>query len=324
MSDFDDIHKRIRKAIRDFNKKIPDSQRAMYDEIVRELRRLDLRQDAIKPTVANLKVIISIKNKISRLILTDEYLSDVKEFLKSFNDITRIQNEYWRGIETRFKITPLMKQVKAEAISETSKRLTQSLGSTMGDRVAEILRVNVTTGGSLKSLENQLRKSLTDGKKRDGLLTKNVKQVTVDSINQFNAQYTQLISNDLGLEWFAYQGSEIMTSRPFCQHMAEERRYFHVSEIPDLLRAKDMTYVENKDGKLDAGERKPVRINPSTNLPYGFYPETDVSNFIIYRGGYQCGHIIRPVPEFNVRTGNRDIYDRVVNSEAYKRWKADQ
>lgn len=315
MADFNDILKEIDGAIKSFNKGIPAAQKAMYQELAAELRRLDLKGDKIKATVANLKVIQSIKNKLTKFILNDDYLEDVKEFVKSFNTVTKLQNEYWKGVESKFKPNALLKEIRAQAISDTVKQLTESgIGSSIGDSISDILRTNITSGGSYKALNAQLLESLTDTEKSDGLLTRYSKQVTVDSINQYSAQYTGAVAAGLGMDWFAYQGTEIQTSREFCQAMVENRRYFHISEIPALLRAEGLEFVDNYDGKT-----KKVRINPRTNLPYGFIEGTNPENFFIRRAGYQCGHQIRPVPERNVPLETRD---RVYNTPAYQRWKS--
>lgn len=316
MADFNDILKEIDRSINRFNKNIPSSQKAMYQELASELRRLDLNGDTIKTTVANLKIIQSIKNKLTRLILTDDYLSDVKEFVKSFNTVATLQNEYWKGIENKFKPTPLLKQIRIQAIGDTVQSLTEAgIGANIGDKIAGILRTNITSGGSYKALNAQLLESLTDTDKSDGLLTKYSKQITTDSVNQFSAQYTAAVASGLDFEWFAYQGSEIKTSREFCQAMVENRRYFHISEIPALLRAEGLEFKDNYDGKI-----KKVRINPKTNLPYGFIDGTTIANFLIYRGGYFCGHQARPMPERNVPL---DYRDRVYNTTAYQKWKSE-
>jgi len=43
MADFNDILKEIDKAISRFNKSIPNAQKKMYQELVVELKRLDLK-----------------------------------------------------------------------------------------------------------------------------------------------------------------------------------------------------------------------------------------------------------------------------------------
>lgn len=317
MPQFNDILKRIDEAIAKFNKGIPTIQKNVLDGIVEELRKLDLKDSKIKPTVANLRLIARIKNKLQNLILTDEYISEVKDFAKAFNEITTLQNEYWKSVERTFKPKTLLKEIKKQSITDTINKLTEAgIGVTIENQIGDILRTNITAGGSYKSLEGQLRELLTNTKKSDGALLKYTKQVTVDSINQYSAQYSQTVSSDLGFEWYAYQGSEIMTSRPFCQSMVEERRYFHISEVPALLRADDMYYTDNKDG-----ERKKVPIYKKTGLPHGFIEGTNPGNFFVRRGGYQCGHQARPVSESLVP---KEVKERVQATAAFRAWKSRQ
>jgi hypothetical protein len=312
MADFSDILKEIDRSITGFNKRIPAAQKAMYQELVLELKRLDLNGDKIKTTVANLKIIQSIKNKLTKLILTDDYLEDVKEFAKSFNTVTKLQNEYWKGVESKFKPTPLLREIRTQAISDTVTQLTESgIGANIGDAISDILRTNITSGGSYKQLNNQLLESLTDTQKSDGLLTRYTKAITNDSIQQYNRQYTQQVAAGLGFEWYAYQGSDIKTTRPFCDAMTD-LRYFHVSEVPRLLRADDLYYMKD-------GQRTKVPIYEKTGLPAGMIEGTNAENFFIRAGGHRCGHAIRPVPERNVPL---EIRDRVYNTPAYQRWKS--
>jgi hypothetical protein len=312
MTDFSDILKEIDLSISRFNKRIPASQKAMYDELVTELRRLDLKGDTIKSTVGNLKIIQSIKNKLTKIILTDDYLSDVKEFVKSFKTVSDMQNEYWKGVESKFKPGPVLREIRTQAISDTVLQLTESgIGANIGDTISDILRTNITSGGSYKKLNSQLLESLTDTQKSDGLLTKYSKQITNDSIQQYNRQYTQQVAAGLGFEWYAYQGSDIKTTRPFCDAMTD-LRYFHVSEVPRLLRADDLYYIKD-------GQKTKVPIYERTGLPAGLIEGTNPENFFIRAGGYNCGHQIRPVPERNVPL---EIRDRVYNTTSYQKWKS--
>jgi len=314
MPQFKNILTLIDKAIEKFNKRIPASQRAMLDEIELELRRLDLSGDKIKTTVANLKIVNSIKNKLQRLILTDDYRTDVKEFVRAFNDVTKLQNEYWKGIESTFKPRPLLREIRKSAITDTVKALGEAgIGTAIGEQIAGILRTNITAGGAYKQLTGQLRESLTDTV-TPGLLSKYAKQISVDSIQQYNRTYTNTVSGDLGFDFFAYQGSDITTTRHFCDALTD-RRYFHVSEVPGLLKADDLYY------STDDGGKKKVEIYDKTGLPQGMIPGTNPENFFIRAGGYNCQHSIRPVSETLVKSSAPDEYNRIINSAVYKRWK---
>jgi hypothetical protein len=298
MPDFSDIIKTVDKAIEKFNSKIPAAQKRMYEGIADELKRLDTNNGKIKATVANLKIIQSIKNKLTRLIITPEYIKDVKEFVSQFNVITKLQNEYWQSVEEKFTPRVLLKEIRKQAISDTVKGLTSSgIGGAISDQIATILRTNITTGGSYAQLTEQLREKVLNTK-TDGALAKYAKQITTDALHQYSAQYSQTVSSDLNFEWYSWQGSEIMTSRPFCQAMVENNRYFHISQVPNLLKGLDaqgnrLKYKDNKTGKEST-----VGIYEKTDLPKGFIPGTNAANFFINLGGF------------------------VYASAAYKRWKA--
>lgn len=308
---FTDIQKRTDEAVDKFNKVIPGIQKEIFAGIQDEIKRLDTYNGNIKTTVANIKIITSIKNKLLRLILTPEYKKEVKDFVKAFNEVTTLQNQYWQSVEKEFKPRALLKEIKTQAIADTVKSLTASgIGSTIQEQISDILRTNITTGGSYADLNDQLRKSILGDPKTDGSLLKYSKQITTDSINQYSAQYTQVVSNDLGFEWFAYQGSDILTTRPFCDAMTDFR-YFHITEIPRLLAAKDLYYMKD-------GVKTKVPIYEKTKLPHGMIPGTNPANFQINRGGYNCGHQIRPVSAPLVPA---DIKERVFATAAYKRFK---
>lgn len=315
MAEFKDILTRIDEAIEAFNKKIPASQRAMLEGIEEQLLRLDLKNGRIKTTVANLKIITSIKNKLLKIVLNEDYIQDVKNFAKAFTDVTNLQNEYWKSVEKTFKPSSILKEIKNQAVGDTVNKLTEAgIGTNISAQIEDILRTNITTGGAYKDLTAQLRESLTDTDKSPGVLSRYAKQITTDSINQYNANYTQLVSSDLGFEWYAYQGSDIRTTRPFCDAMTD-RRYFHISEIPSLLAAEDLYYI--KDGK-----RTKVPIYEKTGLPAGMIEGTNAENFFIRRGGYNCGHQIRPVSERLVIAQDKSLYDKVIASPKYKAWKS--
>lgn len=315
MANFKDIIGRIDEAISTFIEQIPASQTDMLQSLDDELRKLDLQDGRIKPTVSNIKLISNIKNKLLKVILTDSYKSQVKQFLKAFNELSVLQNNYWRTIEKTFKPSSILKQIKKIAIEDTVTKLMENgIDSNVATPISDILTQNITQGGSYREMQLHLREAILTTEKSPGLLDRYTKQVTVDSINQYNRNYTQIVSSDLGYEWYSYQNTLINTSRPFCIAM-HEQRYFHISQIPDLLKAQDLYYT--RDGK-----RLKVLLNPKTNLPDGMYPTTTVANFLTLLGGYNCGHQAGPVSASLVKIQDPGLYDKVLNSAAYKQWAA--
>lgn len=293
MATYNAILKEIRKAVSKFNRNIPKAQRDMFDAISEEITRLDLYDDGrVRTTAKNLSILASIKNKMLKVIVTPEYRASVKEFVQSFNDITKLQNAYWKEQEADFKPRPLLKALRKQAITDTVNKLTESgIGVNVGERITEMLKASITTGGSYKKLTASLRDGLLNTEQK-GYLDRYAKQVTIDGLNQYSAQYNNIVASDLGYEWYKYDNTDIETTRPWCDSMTDQP-YFHVSEIPRLLRAEGMYYFKD-------GVKTKVELNSKTGLPAGMIPGTDASTIFVNRGGYNCGHQIRPVNERQV------------------------
>lgn len=310
MPSYNDILKAIKQAVSKFNKKIPAAQRAMFDAISEEITRLDLYGDGrVRTTAKNLSILASIRSKMLRVLVTPEYRQDVKEFAKAFNEVTTLQNQYWKQQEVKFKPRRILGALRKQAISDTVNKLTESgIGVNVGDRITEMLKASITTGGSYKKLTASLRDGLLNTEQK-GYLDRYAKQVTVDSINTYNAEYTRVVSSDLGYTFFKYDGTDITTTRPFCDALTDQP-YFHISEVPRILRVEGLYY--SKDGV-----KTKVPVNPKTNLWYGAIPGTDSNTFFSARGGYQCGHAIRPVNEKQVPV---DVLVKIQATPAYKRW----
>jgi hypothetical protein len=91
----------------------------------------------------------------------------------------------------------------------------------------------------------------------------------------FLTQRNKIIGDDLNLEWYMYVGSNLTTTREFCEHLTK-KKYVHKSEIPVIL-----------TGDIDGHQCK---IDKKTGLPSGLIEDTNPENFIILNGGWNCGH----------------------------------
>jgi hypothetical protein len=177
---------------------------------------------------------------------------------------------------------------------------TQGISANVSDAIVNILRTNITAGGSYKDLTEQLRQSLINTPESKGILDRYIKTVASDSINQFSRQYTNIVSSELGYVWFRYMNSDIDTTRCFCDAMTD-RDYFHISEVPMLLEGKELG----------------CDIYPKTKLPYGLIDGTNAENFFIRAGGWNCRHSIQPVAERQVPQAKRD---ELYATAEYKTW----
>jgi len=62
----------------------------------------------------------------------------------------------------------------------------------------------VNTGANINDLLDELNTYITGGSEGAGALKRYVTQVSNDSLTQFNANYNQAITQDLGMEWYKY------------------------------------------------------------------------------------------------------------------------
>lgn len=278
------IEKRIAEAIDGFGKSVPSHQQSVLEEIEILLKDIDVKNGRIEQSVRNLKLIGRIREKLRKLIAGNEWKSAVKEYVKVFDEIGGLQNEYFNAIAGKYKPPSLLSEIRAQAIDSTLISLAGSgLDAAITERLQSILRTNITTGASYFNLMKQVRSFLTTDETGAGAMERYTKQITTDALNQYSRQYTHAVSSDLGLEWYKYTGAIIEGSRAFCRALVK-KKYLHVSEIPSILKG-DFPEFEDEDG----------HISEKTGLPDGMIAGTTPENFYVYAGGYQCGHHLNPI-----------------------------
>lgn len=279
------INKTVDEAISNMNKGIPSAQDEIFKEVQRLAKNLDYKNGKAIVSVKNIRIMGAITKRLRKIILSTDYLDHAKDFLKAFNTVTKLQNEYMANTTSDFNFGPVLKQIKFQAIADTSASLTEEgLTSGVVNRLRDVLRTNITTGGSFDELLDQFAGITKDTDKGQGILNKYVKQVTTDALNQYSRNYLQAAVGNTPDQWYQYTGSLITTSRDFCKAMVK-KRWFNVKEIPALL-AGEFPEFQDIEGKID----------PKTKLPDGMIEGTNAANFLTFLGGYQCGHRAIPVP----------------------------
>jgi len=278
------ILKIIDEAPDDFNSQMPAIERKVFRQISLLLKELNLMSNGrIEPSIENLNLINSIKGKLGKILISKEYANLVRRFVGNFPAIANYQTS-----------TPLLPSTTKKTISAVARQnINNTLESLIGagykqevvSKLQNTLIASVTTGGSFTDMIEQLRSQLIGTEERAGMLSRYTRTFVVDSLGQFAGQANKLIADALNSEWFRYVGSNIANTRDFCRALTR-KDYVHISEIPILL-----------EGIIDGIQ---VDINPRTGLPKGMIEGTNAENFIVYRGGYNCGHELIPVSDANV------------------------
>ena len=286
-------------SIAEFIKSIPEQQTRIFDEISLLVKTLDLSGDSIIQSTKNLRIIGNIKSKLDAIVNSPEWIGIVNNYIASFDEVTKLQNQYFSTLVEKFKPNVLLNEIKKQSIEATVNSLTEAgISFSVTDQVQNILRQNITTGSSYSQMMSQMRDFITTNQTGSGALERYTKQITTDALNQYVAQYTNAVTNDLGLNWFMYTGAIIDTSRALCRALIN-KKYIHQSELPDIVLGRFFEF-EQIGGKL----------NHKTKLPEGMIPGTNASNFHIYRGGYQCGHQLIPIDSSSVPNFIRLRFER--------------
>lgn len=290
MADIKDVINTLDEAIDGFEKVVGASQAEMYKELLVLMKDLETSNGHVKQTIHNLKLLTAIKSKLGKIANNDKYISGVEKLIGYFDKLQGQQNDYFSrnfaektlGMEAKKK-HDLMKQI---AVQNTINALTDDgLKAGVTDKINDILLRAVTTGAKFGDLQEELRAHMLGKDGGQGALARYANTYATTSISQFTGQNNKLLTQDLGMEWFMYVGSNIETTREFCQHLTK-KRYIHISEIPTIL-----------SGKIDDHQ---CAIYAKTNLPYGMIEGTNEENFQVNCGGWNCRHQLVPVHELAV------------------------
>lgn len=297
-----DLEDLIEARINAFNKSMPAVQRQAYKEVLNITAELDKNSDGtIKATVKNVRLIAKIKERLNAVILDGKYKRELDKLIRTYEDISKLQNAYFSATVNQFTVPAVLAELQKQTIQITIESLGDGgMNANVINPVRDILTKNITTGGKIGDFVEEVRAYLLTDNETEGKLVRYSKQITTDALNQYSRNYNKVISDDLGFEFYRYSGSLRETSREFCVKMIEAKKgcmpYFHVSQIPDLLR-----------GQI-CGEQIP--IYKKTGLPNGMIKGTNPINFMVNAGGYSCNHQVIGVPDALVPKKLRDQFKK--------------
>lgn len=284
----------IDEGVITFQEAVIKIQQRIYNKLLMFQKELIITNGTIVNSAKNIRLLSSLKKDLENIIFDDtDFLEAVKDFVKVYEVVTDLNNQYFKALEKTFSPPKIIEAVKQQSVSLVIEGLSDSgLDANFINPVREIINNYVTTGGSYtqlaKELDNYINGYSSEAGQIDGQMTRYTKQITTDAINQYTATINDLTSSDLGWDWFKYVGSNIKTSRTFCIALTE-KKYYHRSELAQIIKGNFTEFRQMK------GE-----IYDKTNLPQGMYDDTNTSNFQVYRGGYNCGHQAYPIPNSSV------------------------
>lgn len=136
------------------------------------------------------------------------------------------------------------------------------------DEMVDIFKNGILSKQNKTDLLKQFEQYIKGGDGKLGKLERYVKQVHSDAVTQYVANYSEALTEDLGLVFYQYIGNIQDDTRCFCEERVNN--YYHRKEIESW---------GNGDGVGECG------------YPWaGMISGTNASNIFTYRGGWNCEH----------------------------------
>jgi hypothetical protein len=306
MAGIKDVIETLDKAADGFSSIATAEQKKIYEEVIILAKELEVdSQGRIKQTITNLKRLNQIKAKLATLSKDKEWVAGIGQFVNYFDVLQKKQIAYYRSAfptltlnETAQKRNNTMKEL---AVNNTIEALMgDGLKANVLDTLNDILLRGVTSGAKWSDLQEELRTHLMGKDGEKGAFERYATTYATTALSQYTGQNNQMMSRTLGNQWYMYTGSNIETTREFCEVLTE-KKYIHVSEIPGILRGRVMM----PDGKM-----RKLQIYKKTGLPYGLIEGTTPENFQCNCGGWNCRHQLIPVANLVVPANIRASFER--------------
>lgn len=283
------INKKI-KAIEEvpaqFVGRLQKVQLELLDEALNLLNSLEINKSGtIKLTASNVRKIEQLNDKFRAVLKGDEYIMAVKELSKNIEvqgNLTRkIMKEAFDTTDFSSVNELLLKQSRQVLASEL---VGNAVETSVLKPVQSVLQSALNSGASLSDTKKNLTKSIIGDSQKIGALERYSGTIAYDSFANADRAYTTLLANETDAEFFLYAGGSIKSSRAFCSDRAGQ--YFHKKEIEAW-----------GDGRVTVGISNPTETSAQWQ---GKNPNTNSATIFVYAGGYNCQHIIIPVPAAQV------------------------
>ena len=251
----------------DFIGMVNKQNEQLWKELLKLLEGLDVEDGVILANSKNLAQSQVIVDKMRAVMFGGEYLEGLKDFIGAFDEQAVLVNGIFAGQFDDFvSDNALYKQVVNQSKRTTLALFDQSaIDKAWSEPMKRIMQDNILVKGTYNELLSTLKEFTLGSSNRDAALTRYAQLYARDSFNIFNRNYTHLIGEDIGVEYYEYAGGAVKDSRDFC--LQRIGRYFSKKE------------VESWASLSWQGKR----------------PETDSKTIFSYRGGYNCMHSILPV-----------------------------
>lgn len=244
-------------------KQVAKTNKALFEKMELLLVKLELTPEGtIKQSQYNRKILNKVDQYFNQAFAQSGYYANLNLFTKVVLDMTDKNALYFDFIlDTFTKDAQYIKSLQRQTITQVESYLAnEGIEQVMRKPIVEIMNQNLNTGAAFSDLRKQIHEFILGSDKLEPTLSKYSKQITTDTIFNYNRALQEAVSQNAGLQFYYYSGGVMDDSRPFCT--ARAGKYFHKKEIEAMASLQWQ------------GKRK----------------GTTASTIFIFGGGYFCLH----------------------------------
>lgn len=229
--------------------------------------------------VANLARVDAIIEELQAFLTTSEYRTLVEGFAAEFRLQEARTVAYFEAATGRPPVLSTFASTRyAQASTQAIRNIALNVPTTyLTEPIRNTLLEGIATGSGYTDLLNNLQAIITGTDTTEGNLLRYSRQIVSDSLAVTDREFTNIIADDLGLEWYLYAGGEMDTTRCFCD--VRNGLYWHQKEIQAWGRFEDLGQCATGNGWA------------------GMMKGTNESTIFAFVGGYNCQHSLLPVSE---------------------------
>jgi hypothetical protein len=256
----------------DFTTNIRDIEQQLFKEINKLFDVVDVQDGKLTSSEKTIEFLNSIEKRIDEALKKSGYNSHVYEFLKNFEKIRRNNLEIHEALNKETIPYSSLNDVTRLEVANTIDKLTGAgISRDFKTPIREALYRNVILGSTIQEARQTIEDYIVSNDGKDSKLLRYAGQVARDSINQYDGSIQQVIKNQLELPDFIYSGSIIRDSRCQCIYWVK-KVFLQSDELADEI-----------DTAVKGGSLGDCKCS-------GMVPGTNISNFAVFRGGYNCRH----------------------------------
>lgn len=249
-------------------------EKDLYKEILMIFENITITNGKLSSNEKTDEFILSLDRRISRILSQSGYKGSVTKYLTNFDKIA--QNV--KDVQSKMNnVNLLSSQIEPFKRIEASNAWDNLLGSGVNKSFVQPVRQglyrNIMFGATVADVEKLVKEYVISTKNADSKLLRYVKQVSRDSLSQFDGGLQQKIAIELDFNACRYVGSLIKDSRAQC-----------VKWVGDGLIKLDEAFEAEIQKAIDG------RLIENGKASSGMIKDTTLATFMSNRGGYNCRH----------------------------------